>query len=82
VPYRGLIYRLFRPSPGIRFGLLAILGNKDDAAVGLSAAVAAHPGDPVRAARFAVNLVRAGGGGRHGLRIYQIQADFAKIWPF
>ena len=56
--------RTVRPTAGRCASALALrFADQDDRTVGLAAAVAADPGDPVRAARFGVDLIRAGAGG-------------------
>jgi hypothetical protein len=58
----------------VRFGFFLSLADYDHPAVGLPA-VAAGPGDPMRAARFAVYLVRSGTGifGHHRPEIYHLR---------
>src|SRR5262245_4372723 len=57
------ILRLFRPAPGPLRGLSCGSRDEDNRPVGLGFAAAGYPGDPVRTARFGVNLVGARGHG-------------------
>src|SRR5262249_35174827 len=80
---RGSVRRLLGPAARPFLGLLAGFGDEHDRAGRFAAAVAADPCDPVRTARFAVNLIIAGRGGhaRKNLGDWRGSGEIPRFWP-